>query len=357
MNNKQNILFIAPAISMGGVERASVNTANGINKNGINVSFVCLFKKDHFFKLNKDIRLIEPSGFNVTRLSVIRTVFWLRSILRVEKNNSILVFGKFYGALVALALAGSKREYFLSERSSPLFKWKSPLNVINRIAFTLKPPKGVIAQTQIAAEYQKEYFKKSTVKVIPNSVRNVSLYPEIERQKVVLAVGRLNDHLKGFDLLFESFSLIKNKEWELHLAGGDEEGINLKILANNLGISHRIKFLGKIKDLDPYYAKAGLFVIPSRSEGFPNALAEAMAAGCCCVAFDFIAGPRDIIINGKNGSIVPNGDTHALANELDNLILDSHKRQYLGENALIIRQKLELSRIVEKIKLFIESGS
>ena len=68
----------------------------------------------------------------------------------------------------------------------------------------------------------------------------------------------------------------------------------------------RIKFLGKVEEIDKCYAYAGMFVIPSRSEGFPNALAEAMTAGCCCVTFDFVAGPRDIITNNINGIIVEN---------------------------------------------------
>ena len=89
------------------------------------------------------------------------------------------------------------------------------MRAINKFAFSIKPPKGVIAQTNIAAEYQRKYFKKSKVVVIPNSVREVQLFPEIKREKVILAVGRLNDYLKGFDLLIESFAKLKNQDWEL----------------------------------------------------------------------------------------------------------------------------------------------
>ena len=99
-----------------------------------------------------------------------------------------------------------------------------------------------------------------------------------------------------------------------------------------------------------------MFVIPSRSEGFPNALAEAMTAGCCCVAFDFVAGPRDLIVNNENGCIVSNVDVFALANTIDELILNHHKRAMLGENAIEMRLKLKQSLIVEKIKLFMQNG-
>jgi len=69
MKAKTKVFFIAPALSMGGMERASVNTANGLQELGWEVVFLSLFKKEHFFKLNEEIKLLEPVGFNVSSLS------------------------------------------------------------------------------------------------------------------------------------------------------------------------------------------------------------------------------------------------------------------------------------------------
>ena len=202
-------------------------------------------------------------------------------------------------------------------------------------------------------KYQRKYFKKTEVIVIPNSVREVQLFPEIKREKVILAVGRLNDYLKGFDLLIESFAKLKNQDWELHIAGGDEEGEVLKEQAERLGVINRIKFLGKVKEIDKCYAYAGMFVIPSRSEGFPNALAEAMGAGCSCIAFDFTAGPRDIIVDGISGLIVENGNTTEMAKAIDYLIAHPEKRIQLSKEAIKIREKLNKNIIANKIKYFL----
>jgi GalNAc-alpha-(1->4)-GalNAc-alpha-(1->3)-diNAcBac-PP-undecaprenol alpha-1,4-N-acetyl-D-galactosaminyltransferase len=353
MKHKTKVFFIAPALSMGGMERASANTANGLNEAGYEVVFLTLFKKEHFFELNQGITIIEPDGFNKQRLSFYKSIKWIRSEVKKHNPDQVLVFNKLYGAITAFALIGMKYDYFLSERSSPLFIWKFPFNLINKIAYTLNPPKGVIAQTEIAANYQRKYFKKSKVVVIPNSVREVKLYPEIKRENVILAVGRLNDHLKGFDLLIEAFSLLENKTWELHIAGGDENGDALKLQAEELGVRDRIKFLGQVKDIDVCYAYAGIYVIPSRSEGFPNALAEAMAAGCCCVAFDFVAGPRDMIEHGVNGVIIPSGNVIQMATEIDALILDKRKRKQFENRALEIKQKLSKKKIMMLINEFI----
>lgn len=350
MNKQANkILIIAPCLAMGGIERASSNTANGLSELGAKVYFLSLFKKEAFFKLNEGIEIIEPQGFNKTKLSLFKSILWIRKEVKRVNPEHILVFNKFYGAITALALLGTKYPYFLSERSSPLFVWRQPMRAINKFAFSIKPPKGVIAQTNIAAEYQRKYFKKTEVIVIPNSVREVQLFPEIKREKVILAVGRLNDYLKGFDLLIESFAKLKNQDWELHIAGGDEEGEALKEQAERLGVIIRIKFLGKVKEIDKCYAYAGMFVIPSRSEGFPNALAEAMTAGCCCIAFDFVAGPNEMITNGVDGILVPSGDTQKLAEAIDDLIVKDDFRDVLAQKAIKTSQHFKKSTIISKI--------
>lgn len=357
MNKQANkILIIAPCLAMGGIERASSNTANGLNELGAKVYFLSLFKKEAFFKLNEGIEIIEPQGFNKTKLSLLKSVLWIRKEVKRVNPEHILVFNKFYGAITALALLGTKYPYFLSERSSPLFVWRQPMRAINKFAFSIKPPKGVIAQTNIAAEYQRKYFKKTEVIVIPNSVREVQLFPEIKREKVILAVGRLNDYLKGFDLLIESFAKLKNQDWELHIAGGDEEGEVLKEQAERLGVINRIKFLGKVKEIDKCYAYAGMFVIPSRSEGFPNALAEAMTAGCCCIAFDFVAGPADIIKDKENGFLVKSGDVSSLTQTIDNLICDNQLRLNLSNNAIYLKDFLNKKIVVNKILNFINNA-
>jgi glycosyltransferase involved in cell wall biosynthesis len=351
---KKKVLIIGPCLSMGGMERAAVNTANSLQNSNIEIVFVALFKKEHFFTLNRDIKLLEPLGFNTKSLSFVKTILWIRNIVKTEKPDTILAFNKLYAALTAFALVGIKIPFFISERSSPLFVWKQPFKTINRIAFWLKPPTGVIAQTSIAASYQAKYFKKSKIQVIPNILRPITLYPEIERNEIILAVGRLGDHLKGFDLLIESFSLLINKTWQLHIAGGDENGQELKELATKLGVLNRITFLGKVKNIDKVYASAGIFVIPSRSEGFPNALAEAMGAGCCSVAFDFTAGPRDMIQNNVSGIIVENGNITKMALAIDKLINNPEKRLLLGQEASKIVSKLSPKVIRNEIIEFLE---
>ena len=358
MNTTNKILIIAPCLSMGGMERAAVNTANGLAALGNKVIFLSLFKKEHFFLLETSIEIIEPLRFNENSLNISKSINWIRNQTKLHNPNSILIFSKFYGAIAALALFGTKYKFFISERSSPLFKWNLKIKIVNFVAYRLNPPDGVISQTNIAKQYQQKYFKKKTIiKVIPNTVKMVSLFPNIDREKTILIIGRLGDYLKGFDRLLEAFALIKNKDWKVVIAGGNENGQYLKDLAVQLGILDRINFLGKVKNIDLELAKAGIFVIPSRSEGFPNALVEAMAAGVPCISYNFIAGPQDIIEDDVNGILVPEGDIQGLAYAIDRLILDPAKRAHLGEKALAVREKYKAATIAKEIKQFILSDS
>jgi glycosyltransferase involved in cell wall biosynthesis len=93
--------------------------------------------------------------------------------------------------------------------------------------------------------------------------------------------------------------------------------------------------------------------LPSRSEGFPNALIEAMAAGVASVSFDINAGPSDIINHGKNGLLVPDGHIHAMADNIQMLIDDEKYRFQLGKEAEKIKEKLSLKEIGKQFEDFI----
>jgi glycosyltransferase involved in cell wall biosynthesis len=340
---------------MGGIERASSTIADFCAEKGHDVLYLAIFKHPKFFKLHPEIRYDEPlDGSNVTSLNLFKTISRIRSVVKSYNPDSILAFNKLYAGLTLIATIGLRKKVFISERSSPLYKWPKKMELINLFAFAVHPPAGIIAQTQIAAAYQQKKVSKNTrIAIIPNALREVRFYPEIARENWILAVGRLDDHLKGFDLLIEAYAKCRNKNWKLVFAGGDENGAHLKKKAGESGIPDNIIFLGKVENIDAVYAQASIFVIPSRSEGFPNALCEAMAAGLACVSFDFVAGPRDIISDGTDGVIVQMGNTDAMAAAIDELIENPSQRSTMGEKAKRIAQRLNTEKIGKQYLDFI----
>lgn len=82
-----------------------------------------------------------------------------------------------------------------------------------------------------------------------------------------------------------------------------------------------------------YLANAEIFAFTSTSEGFPNALAEAMSAGLAVVAYDCMAGPSDLIDDGVNGYLVPENDEELFKKRLISLIENSELRKHFGQEA------------------------
>ena len=149
---------------------------------------------------------------------------------------------------------------------------------------------------------------------------------------MVLWVGRL-DPVKGLSILIESFRLIAHEtNAHLCLAGGGAIREQLERQVRELKLVHCVHFLGPRRDVAALLKAADVFVFPSRTEGLPNALLEAMAAACPIVTTD-VPGCRDLIANEQTGLVVPYGDTVALAAALRRLLRDRDLAARLGMHA------------------------
>ena len=150
--------------------------------------------------------------------------------------------------------------------------------------------------------------------------------------RMILWVGRI-DPVKGLDLLLDAFQRLADCD-DLHLvlAGDGPIRGQLTEQARNLGLVDHVHWLGARDDVGGLYRSADLFVFPSRTEGLPNALMEAMAAGCPIVTTD-VAGCRDLIEHDETGVVVPFGDVSALAGAMQELLEDRGRARCLGEEA------------------------
>lgn len=341
------IVIVGPNVGLGGVEKASCTLANALFEAGYEIKYLALIPEKPFFKLHEDIEYSEPVGFNDRTMSLLRTLLFIRKQIKKYRPHAIIAFTKFYASIANLALVGTKYKVIFSERSSPFYKWPNHINLFCKLSIVLKKPKSIISQTLTASVYQKKFYGDVPLYIIPNIIQPPTLFPEIQREKFILCVGRFNDSCKGFDLMIESFNILNNN-WELHFAGGDVTEAESLIKLIRPERRNKVKFLGKINSIDQLYARAGIFVIPSRLEGFPNALAEAMSAGVPCVSFDFIAGPRDIINENEDGIIVEKENVHALAQAIDNLIENELLRKKLSHNAIVNSARFKKRNVIMK---------
>jgi glycogen(starch) synthase len=117
------------------------------------------------------------------------------------------------------------------------------------------------------------------------------------------------------------------------VAGDGPERHRIETLTKSLDGNHRVLLPGHVSNLRAYYAMADLMVLPSHSEGSPNVLLEAMAAGLPIVATR-VGGVPEIVRHGQSAILVEPRKPRALANGISLLLADHSLARQLGANAL-----------------------
>ena len=357
-NTAETICLVSPSLKVGGIERALVVLANDFVARGLKVSFVSCLAGGHFYQLDERITLIEPK-FRRSASKLNKLVFYPRMLGFIRKEvrkinpDVVLAFGDWFSPLVLLALYGTKYPVFISDRTSPDYKFSFPIPFMKRWLYPRSA--GFIAQTQRAVEYkQKQFGDKLNIRVIPNAIREVKSFPDVKCEKIILYVGRFAWE-KGPERLIRAFAAMEDRQgWKLQMAGSGPLLKPMQELAKQLNLENDIIFLGKVEDVDQLYAKTSIYVLPSVLEGFPNSLCEAMAAGLPVICFDSI--PWDEILEpGKSGLVVKNNDISQLTETLQELIQNKNLRESLGQNALSIKDRLSKKKIGEQVLEFIKS--
>ncbi len=147
--------------------------------------------------------------------------------------------------------------------------------------------------------------------------------------RVVLAVGRLSKEKAHADAI-EAIALLKDLSIQMVLVGDGPEREALIALARNKGVA--LTMAGQISDVAPYFAAADVFVLPSHSEGSPNVLLEAMAAGLPVVA-TAVGGVPDTVTDGEQALLVPAAQPQAMADAIRRLLTDGDLALRLGTSA------------------------
>jgi glycosyltransferase involved in cell wall biosynthesis len=152
-------------------------------------------------------------------------------------------------------------------------------------------------------------------------------------QLAVIAVGHLR-HVKGFDLLIEAaHRLVASHPNAIFLIAGEEHEkgrrATLEAMIDSLNLKANVKLLGPRSDITDILAASDIFLLPSRSEGFSNALIEAMMAGLPCVATN-VGGNAEAVVNGRTGYIVPAEAPVAMEDSLALLLSSRSRRERMG---------------------------
>lgn len=187
---------------------------------------------------------------------------------------------------------------------------------------------------------------KERIYLAPNGVDTDRFQPsepdvptELAGASLVIGAVSVLRPEKSLETLIDAFALVADRhpDWRLLIAGGGGHEATLRQRAAALTAAGRCVFLPSCRDVAPYYRALDVFVLPSVSEAFSNALLEAMAAGITAVASSAGGNPH-ILRHGENGFLFPSGDSAVLAAQLEQLGTDPGLRQRL---ALAARREVE----------------
>ncbi len=205
-------------------------------------------------------------------------------------------------------------------------------------------------------------FREEKLTLIPNGVNAEKFHPVPELrpdpqrpERTMLCVARLQ-YPKGIDVLLHAWARMMHEPgaWrtglipKLLIAGEGPLQPQLERIATELSIQESVEFMGLQRDVVPLLQRAWGFVMPSRWEGMPNAVLEAMSTGLPTIATR-VSGSEDIIVDGINGLLVEPEQPEELAHALRRIIEDPAFAQQLAQEArATVLRDYQLKRITEK---------
>jgi glycosyltransferase involved in cell wall biosynthesis len=323
------IAFFLPSVRGGGAQRVIVNLVQGITERGLPVDMVLASAEGVFLdQLPPEVRVVD---LRAPRL--LRSLVPLTSYLRRERPRA-LVSSMSHANVVALWSAKLARRgtpvvvtvHNTMSQSTPEQGslaggiWPQLLRIFYPWAAS------VVAVSRGAADdlVRTAGLPPDRVEVVYNPVITPGLLA-LARQPpnhpwfapgeppVVLGVGRLTRQ-KDFPTLIRAFAEVRRRHAaRLIILGEGEDLPALKALVGELGLTEDVALPGFRDNAMAYMAGSALFVLSSAWEGLPTVLIEALAAGTRVVSTDCPSGPREILQEGRLGTLVPVGDVAALA--------------------------------------------
>jgi GalNAc-alpha-(1->4)-GalNAc-alpha-(1->3)-diNAcBac-PP-undecaprenol alpha-1,4-N-acetyl-D-galactosaminyltransferase len=334
------LCLVIPSLQPGGMERVMSELAGYFClRKDLQVHLILYGREPEIFYNVADVLLVHrpKTTFNnkFRQLYALGRLFFLRKTIRKIKPHAVLSFGEYWNSFVLISLLGLSYPVFVSDRCSPEMEFGAFHRLLRKVSY--RRAKGIIAQTEKAKGLYSIQLKNKNITVIGNPIRNIRVRNFTEqKENIVLTVGRLI-RTKHHDRLIEIFSGISVPGWKLVIVGGDalkqNNMIRLKELIQKLGMNDRVILTGNQSEVDGYYLKSRIFAFASSSEGFPNVVGEAMSAGLAVVAFDCVAGPGELIENGRDGFLVPVFDFEMFRVKLEQLMSNEDIRVKLGRQA------------------------
>jgi glycosyltransferase involved in cell wall biosynthesis len=338
------ILYVIDHLRADGTQQTLLQLATGLAKRGHHQAIISLldsWDEPLLSQLRDTGTCVRILGLwhVASAIGLLPTWNWMRRE-RFDAAVTLLLVADVLGRPLARAAGIPVIVSSLRARNVHYKAWQRWL-----VRTTMRWVDAVVLNSTAGREFavNQEGAQAQRVHVIPNGVEVDQYQHPITRSKlcaefglatngrIVGSAGRLAPQ-KGFDVLLDALSLLGRTDVQLLLFGRGKEEAHLRTKAVRLGPERYIRLAGYRDDLPRLLGALDLYVQPSRFEGMPHAVLEAMAAGCPIVATS-VDGIRDLIQDGCHGWLVPPDDATALAAAMNAALGDPREARRRGAAA------------------------
>jgi glycosyltransferase involved in cell wall biosynthesis len=384
------VLLLLSSLHGGGAERVAVHLLNGLDPERIDARMGLLRKAGPYVDLVADPGrlLVAPDGdehfnydgpnsaqYTAGKLigSAVRAPLAFRQMITETRPDVVMSFLKGTNLLAWLSLMGlgRRRPRWIAREGNNVLavvNEEAPNEFVRKVSLGLtkrayRRADAVLANATDMAEtlLTDLSLDPAKMRMINNPIDLGTIdavkdqpVPGAPKRPFILTAGRL-EFQKAHGVLLRAFA--KSGLWRTHalvILGKGSRLNHLHRLAAQLGIGEHVRFIGFVANPYAWMARADLFVLPSRWEGFPTVAAEALACGAPLLLTDCKFGPRDVIEPGVSGELVPVDDVDALARSMADLIAAPERRAAMREAGFARVQRFAIGAMVEQYATLFE---
>lgn len=308
------LAFITANLGSGGAERVTSLLANQFCQKGYEVEIVFFRNRLVFYDLDERVKIVVI-GEQCHSEAMWRKMLWLRSYVKKEKPDVVIPFRVSVYCTTILSLLGLSVPILASERIDPHIP-DSNWTYLRKLLLPFV--KHLVVQTEYIKSYYPKFIQKKTT-VIPNPVNDsVFNLPSLqgragERLNRIISVGRLYPQ-KNQEMMIRAFAKVADKfpEWQLVIYGEGPLRESLELIVESLEMKDRVLLPGRTEHVVEELRNSKIFCLSSDYEGMSNSMIEAICVGLPIISTN-VSGTEELIIDGKNGFLVPPNDEEQMS--------------------------------------------
>ncbi len=348
------VLIIINNLGVGGAERLVIDDIHELLRRGVEVTLLTLKPEKSERTLSEQLHLPKEKWLTIHFGSLLNIKSWFRVwrvVKEVEPDALIthLWYSNTIGKVVG-CLLGIKKIIAFEHNVYDTLKTRK-MFLIDRLTQFI-PTKVIAVSQAVKKSLLKHGIEEKRIAVIQNGI-DVSKYTDLPKARneifTYIFVGRLIRQ-KGVDILLQAFATVPNARLKIVGRGAEEEA--LKKIVSELGLTERIEFLGTRQDVPELLKSADCFVLPSRYEGLPMVLLEAIAAGNLIIVSDFESA-TEVITNEESGLIIPKENVEALVRAMKRVMQDEPLQQKLLTHVQKIAPTVSIENHVDQLLKFV----